>query len=467
MQVNVLSKEHDAGYPELMQQLHPFLWPVSTTRAQGHLVLGGCDTTELARELGTPLYVLDELTLETTARHFISALAAQYPGPSTIHYASKALLNTALAQLLTSWGMGLDCVSLGELAVARRAGASPEHVHLHGNAKPRRELEQALAWGVGRIIVDSLDELRVLAELTRNRAAQGQQRQRILLRLNPGINVHTHAHIQTGQLDSKFGLPIKTGMARAAVELALQSPGLELMGLHAHLGSQIDEYAPLALGVERLMAFAADSRAEFGWELRELSPGGGLGVPYREGDPAPDIEAYIQTLADTVTAQCTRHGFELPRLVLEPGRSLIARSVVALYEVVAVKPIPGIRTFIAVDGGMGDNIRPALYDARYSVIQADQVEADPVETATVVGRYCESGDVLLRDVALPATQPGALLAIPMAGAYTLSMASTYNLVPRPALVGVRDGRARVLQRRETFEDIMRRDMLLDELDGEK
>ncbi len=461
IQAYVLPKDRNARYAEPMQQLPSALWPTSATRTDGHLVLGGCDTTDLARKFGTPLYILDELSLETTAQRFVAALRSRYPGLSTVHYASKALLNTALAQLMTRWGLGLDCVSLGELAVARHAGAPLEHVHFHGNAKPRRELEQALMWGVGRIIVDSLDELRVLAEVTRSHVEQGLRRQRILLRLNPGIDVHTHVHIQTGQLDSKFGMPIATGMARAAVELALQSPGLELMGLHAHLGSQINEYTPLALGVERLMGFAADSRAEFGWELRELSPGGGLGVPYREGDPAPDIEDYVRTVADAVVTQSARHGFELPRLVLEPGRSLIARAVVALYEVVIVKTVPGIRTFIAVDGGMGDNIRPALYDARYSVIRADQTDAAPVETATVVGRYCESGDVLLRDVALPSIQPGALLAIPMAGAYTLSMASTYNLVPRPALMGVRDGQARVLQRRETFEDIVRRDSVLE------
>jgi diaminopimelate decarboxylase len=440
-----------------MQHLHSSLWPVTaTTTPDYRLSLGGCDTLALAREFGTPLYILDETTFHQAAIEFSSALQRAYPGASAVHYAGKALLNSGIAQLLTRWGIGLDCVSLGELAVARHAGVPLDHIHLHGNAKPRRELEQALAWGVGRIVVDSLDELRVLDQLTRERADQPPQA--IMLRINPGVDVHTHAHIQTGQLDSKFGLPIEAGMALQAVEYVLQCPGLELVGLHAHLGSQIAEMEPYALGIERLLGFAAELQTRYGWRLRELSPGGGLGVPYQDGDPVPEIAVYAQTLANTVVAGCERWSIALPKLVIEPGRSLIARAVVALYEVVAVKTIPGVRTFVAVDGGMGDNIRPALYEARYSVIRADQATAATTQCATVVGRYCESGDVLLRDVDLPPLEPGALLAIPMAGAYTLSMASNYNLVPRPPLILVRDGQAHMLQRRETVSDLILRDM---------
>lgn len=428
------------------------LWPDTAIPTHDHLSLGGCDVVALVREYGTPLYVLDHATLERTARRYCDALAS-YPGESSVHYAGKAMLNTAVAQLVGGFGLSLDCVSLGEVAVARHAGGNLGHVHLHGNAKPRRELAQALDWGVGRIVVDSLDELAMLDELTRHRATP----QPILLRLNPGIDVHTHAHIQTGQLDSKFGLPIGTGMAADAVQQALAAPGLDLVGLHAHLGSQITDMEPLGLGVARLLHFAATMRAEHGWQLGELSPGGGLAVPYRAGDPAPVIENYVRAVADTVVDGCERHDLPLPRLVLEPGRSLIARAVVALYEVVAVKRVAGVRTFVAVDGGMGDNLRPALYDARYTVVRADALKADPTETVTVVGRYCESGDVLLRDVPLPPLEPGALLAVPVAGAYTLSMASNYNMVPRPPLVMVRDGQATVLQRRETLDDLLRRD----------
>jgi diaminopimelate decarboxylase len=442
-----------------MQLQASYIWPITAgINSDGRLSLAGCDAVALAREFGTPLYLLDEATLQNAAASFVAALQQSYPGPSAVHYAGKALLNTGIAQLLTRWGLGLDCVSLGELAIARHAGAPLDHVHLHGNAKPRRELAQALDWGVGRIMVDSLDELRVLAELTRERPGRGLRPQPILLRVNPGVDVHTHAHIQTGQLDSKFGLPIATGMAREALELALAAPGLELLGLHAHLGSQIAEMQPLALGVERLLAFADELRAAYGWELRELSPGGGLGVPYRAGDPAPTIERYVQTLAQAVINGCESRRMPLPKLVIEPGRSLIARAVVALYEVLSLKTIPGVRSFVAVDGGMGDNIRPALYEACYSVARADLMDAAATERVTVVGRYCESGDVLLRDVELPPLEPGALLALPMAGAYTLSMASNYNLVPRPPLLLLRDGQAYPLQRRETVDDLLRRDL---------
>lgn len=446
-----------------MQTLDPLLWPDSARWGAAGLDIGGCAVTTLARTYGTPLYVLDQTTLAASAGRFRAALGRAYPGASSVHYAGKALLNVPLAGMIAAAGLGLDCVSLGEVAVARRAGFDPAQIHLHGNAKPRAELEQALAWGIGRIVVDSLDELRLLHELTRDRATP----QPILLRLNPGVAVQTHAHIQTGQLDSKFGLPIATGMAWEAAMLALASPGLRLVGVHAHLGSQLADLAPLAEAIARLVEFAAELRTRHGWTMTELSPGGGLAVPYRRGDPAPTIEAYAAALATAVTTACRHQGLPLPRLVIEPGRALIARAVVALYQVVAVKRIAGVRTFVAVDGGMGDNIRPALYDARYTALRADW-PGDPLasspaaagqEPVTIVGRYCESGDVLLRDVTLPPLEVGALIAVPMAGAYTLSMASTYNLVPRPPLLAVHEGAVTVLQRRETYADLMARDQL--------
>ncbi len=414
-------------------------------------MMGGCDIPALMERHGTPLYILDEATVRSTAARLHAALA-YYPAPATIHYASKALLNLAVAQLMVQSGLGLDCVSLGELAVARAAGADFAAVHLHGNAKPAHELRQALEWGVGCIIVDSLDELDVLGAL----AAERGGTQRVMLRVNPGVDVHTHAHIQTGQLDSKFGLPIATGMAETAVQRALALPGLQLVGLHMHLGSQITEMEPMERAIALLFAFSATLRERYGWIMTEWSPGGGLGVPYRAGDPELAIDAYVQLIAAAATRSAAQTGLPLPRMFLEPGRSLIARAVVALYTVMATKTIPDVRHFVAVDGGMGDNIRPALYEARYDVIRAD-CAASAEQIATVVGRYCESGDVLLRDVELPAIEPGALLAVPMCGAYTLSMASNYNLVGRPALVLVRDGQDYVIQRRETLDDIMCRD----------
>jgi diaminopimelate decarboxylase len=410
----------------------------------------------LAAEYGTPLYVLDEATVRATAATFVAALRSRYPHSGSVHYASKALLNTAVAQLIADCGLGLDCVSLGELATARRAGVDFAEVHLHGNAKPRAELQQALAWGTGRIMVDSLDELRMLRELTAGRAAP----QAILLRLNPGIDVHTHAHVQTGQLDSKFGLPIATGMAEQAVVAALDAPGLRLDGFHMHLGSQISAVEPIRRGIVAIFEFAAAMRTRYGWEMRELSPGGGLAVPYAPGDPDPSVEEYVGLLAAATLESARIAQIEPPRLIVEPGRALIARAVVALYSVLSVKDIPGVRRFVAVDGGMGDNIRPALYEARYHAIRPDQPNARASDRVTVVGRYCESGDVLLKDTHVPPLEPGALLALPMAGAYTLSMASNYNLVPRPALVLVREGSTYLIQRRETPDDLAARDVPL-------
>ncbi len=437
--------------------LSPTLWPDTAAKsATGSLLLAGCDVLSLAKRHGTPLYVLDEATVRAGAQTFSAALAQHYSSPSTVHYAGKALLSVAIAELMADCGIGLDCVSLGELAVARHAGVDLTKVHLHGNAKPPYELQQALAWGVGRIMVDSLDELRLLGALTAERSVP----QPVLLRLNPGIDVHTHAHIRTGQLDSKFGLPLATGMAAEAVRLALAMPGIRLAGFHMHLGSQIVALAPLQQAITAVFDFAATMRARYRWTMDEFSPGGGLGVAYTPDDPAPSIEEYVRRLASTTLRQAAATGMQPPKLVVEPGRSLIARAVVALYTVLATKSIPGVRHFVAVDGGMGDNIRPALYGARYHALRADQVAAEPTTLVTVAGRYCESGDILLSDILLPSVEPGSILALPMAGAYTLSMASNYNLVPRPALVLVRDTQDHVIQRRETLEDLMARDLRL-------
>ncbi|HSH82570.1 MAG TPA: alanine racemase, partial [Herpetosiphonaceae bacterium] len=271
------------------------LWPdTAATTAQGRLSIAGCDTAELVAKYGTPLYLLDEATLRATATTFTGALERHYPAPATVHYAGKALLNTAVAQLMARYGLGLDCVSIGELSVARHAGVDLAAVHLHGNAKPGRELATALEWGIGRVVVDSLDELETLGELARDR----REPQAVLLRLNPGIDVHTHAHVQTGQLDSKFGLPIATGMAEAAVRRALEMPGLRLAGLHMHLGSQIVELAPLRRAIHELFSFAAAMRDRLDWTLEEVSPGGGMGVAYRPGDPAPEVAEYVRLLAE-------------------------------------------------------------------------------------------------------------------------------------------------------------------------
>ena len=467
------------------------LWPITARAADdGELWLGGCAASTLAAEFGTPLYIFDEATLRTQARAYREALAQQYPGTAQAAYASKAYLCTAIAQLFAEEGLDLDVVSGGELYVALRAGFPPERIHFHGNNKSREELTEALAAGIGRIVVDNFHELAMLAELVAGeQPASGSQLPvssfelpvRVWLRLSPGVAAHTHAHIQTGHLDTKFGFPIATGDAERAVSLAMQTPGLELIGLHCHIGSQIYEPESLADAAAVLIAFAAEMRDRHGFTLRELSPGGGWGVPMTEDDPEAPVEPYIAALTAAIVDTCRARGLDLPHLVLEPGRSLVAPAAVALYTVGARKEIPGVRTYVAVDGGMADNIRPALYGAKYvarrianSKLQIDEgrmtndelritehgIRNTQPETITIAGKFCESGDILIRDIELPRLEAGDLLAIPMAGAYTLAMASNYNLARRPAVVLVKDGAARLIQRRETSADLVARDLPL-------
>lgn len=430
--------------------LAPHVWPATATVAGGRLFVGGCDVVALAEQFGTPLYLLDEATLRGAMRAYRQAFATAYSGPVRVHYAGKALLNTALAQIVAQEELGLDVVSATELLVAQRAGVPMAHVHLHGNAKSDAELERAVAWRVGAIVVDNLDELARLRAITEHRA----EPQGVLLRIAPAIEADTHAHIATGGEAAKFGLPLAT--LEEAVAQTIAAPGLRWLGLHAHIGSQLFALEQVVATIEVLVAQAARLRTQFGVTPVELSPGGGLGVPYTADQPPTDIPRYAQVVSAALQAACARHNLPLPRLTVEPGRSIVARAGVALYRVMGRKG----RRWLHIDGGMADNIRPALYGARYSAVlanRADEPACDPVDTG---GRYCESGDVLLREIALPPAQPGDLLAVATAGAYTLSMASNYNLVPRPALVLVGNGQARVIQRRETEEDVLARDVPL-------
>jgi diaminopimelate decarboxylase len=444
------------------------LWPVTARAADDDdLWLGGCSAAALAREFGTPLYVFDEEALRTQARTYQSALAGHYPGTAQAAYASKAFLCTAIAQLFAEEGLDLDVVSGGELYVALRAGFPPERIHFHGNNKSREELAEALAAGIGRIAIDNFHELALIATLgTGSRSTIHKSRVPIWLRLSPGVAAHTHAHIQTGHLDTKFGFPIATGDAARAVARAMQAPGLELVGLHCHIGSQIYEPEALAEAAAVLITFAAEMRDRHGFMLRELSPGGGWGVPMTEDDPAAPVAPYIAALAAAIVEACRARGLALPHLVLEPGRSLVAPAAVALYTVGARKEIPGVRTYVSVDGGMADNIRPALYGAKYTARRIGTryprsgIRSQETELVTIAGKFCESGDILIRDIALERPEAGDLLAIPMAGAYTLAMASNYNLSRRPAVVLVNDGAARLIQRRETYAELTARDLPL-------
>jgi diaminopimelate decarboxylase len=460
------------------------LWPLAARADEsGELWLGGCPVSALVAAHGTPLYVFDESTLRTRVRGYRDALRQLYPGTAQIAYASKAYLSIAIAQLFEEEGLDLDVVSGGELYVALQAGFPPARIHFHGNNKTPEELAQALAAGVGRMVVDNFHELGTLAGMASGRVDHPVH---IWLRLSPGIQPHTHSHIQTGQEDTKFGFSIANGDAERAASQALQTPGLSLMGLHCHIGSQIYEPEALADAAWRLVEFAATIRERCGVILAELSPGGGWGVPMVESDPPAPLLPYVAAVTGAVVSACRSAGFPRPHLVLEPGRSLVAAAGVAIYRVGARKEIPGVRTYVSVDGGMADNIRPALYGARYTALVMKQREAPqstpspraqprpsepdshaaqrtddrnrPTEVVTIAGKFCESGDILIQDIELPRANPGDLLAIPMAGAYTLSMASNYNLACRPAVVLARDGTARLIQRRETFADLLARDL---------
>jgi diaminopimelate decarboxylase len=439
------------------------VWPITASGDdRGHLTIGGVDAADLAETFGTPLYVIDEATFADAARRYREALARHYPGASAVHYAGKALLNTAIARLAIDNGLGLDVVSGGELYVAIRAGVPAERIHFHGNAKTRAELEDAVSVRVGNITIDNLDELAVLAAVTADRPSADHAGQSIALRLAPGVSANTHAHIQTGQRGSKFGLPLE--LLDVAVERIIAAPGLRLTGLHVHLGSQIVDAEPYAAAVGVLLGAAARLRDRYGLTIEKLSPGGGLGAAYLPDDAAPDIDGLVARVARTLVAGSIDRGLPLPTLVLEPGRSIIARAGVALYRVLGTKRIPDAAAgradrFVHVDGGMGDNIRPALYGARYMGVVANKMTDPAGAIVHVSGRYCESSDVLMRDVAMPeGVGPGDLVAVAAAGAYTLSMANNYNLTLRPAVVMVREGRARLVQRRESYADLVARDV---------
>ena len=427
----------------------------------GRLLLGGCRVDDLAQDYGTPLYVFDEETLRGACRAYRDALSVCYPGLGHVTYAAKAYLCQELANVVDQEGLGLDVASGGEMFVARAAGFPMARIHLHGNNKSQAELQQALDWGVGRLVVDNLPELERLGIL----AAEAGKRARIWLRINPGIGAHTHEYVRTGVLDSKFGLPLGTGEAETAILRAMADPGLELVGLHAHIGSQILQTEPFQATADALLAFASEMRVRHGFALREFSPGGGLGIRYTLADEAVSTDQYVAAISQAVVRSCQCHHLPLPGLILEPGRSVVGRAGVALYSVGVRKEIPGVRTYISVDGGMADNIRPALYGAEYAALAATRANDAPMETVSVAGRYCESGDVLIRDTRLPRLAPGDLLAIPAAGAYCLSMASNYNLTLRPAVVMVGDGQARVMQRRETYQDLLRGSRAADDPEG--
>ncbi|MCD6289267.1 MAG: diaminopimelate decarboxylase [Anaerolineae bacterium] len=431
-------------------RLHHVL-PITATGVDGRLYIGGCDLVALADRFGTPLYVYDVATMNDAVSRYEAALEAHYPGSWEITYAAKAFWCTAMAQWASTRGLGLDVVSGGELFIGTQAGFPPQRIHFHGNNKADAELAMALEVGVGRVVLDHEAEVDRLERLA---AARGEE-VTVWLRVAPGIDVHTHDYVVTGRADTKFGVPLAEDTAMRVARRILRSPHLRLVGLHAHLGSQLFEAMPVARAAQVLIDLAAALR-DLGFVLHELSPGGGWGVPYTpEMSPAP-VEPYVAAVSQATVVACQRHGMEIPRLVLEPGRSLVARAGVALYRVGGVKH-QSDRTFVLIDGGLADNPRPALYGAKYTAVVANRVGDPATEVVAVAGPYCESGDVLIQEISLPPVRPGDLLAVPVSGAYHLSMASNYNAARRPAALWLVDGDAHVIQERESLEDLIRRD----------
>jgi diaminopimelate decarboxylase len=435
--------------PELA--LFPFTTEVND---QGHLVIGGCDVVDLAEQFGTPLYLFDESTLRRRCREFKDEFCKYHPDTLVI-YASKAFLNRALALMFKEEGLGLDVVSGGELSIAHSVDFPLDKVYFHGNNKLPEELNLALDWGVGRIVADNFYELELLDKLAKERGIS----QGILLRLTPGVDPHTHKYTTTGTIESKFGFPLATEQAEEAVKQALSASNLNFLGFHFHLGSPVFEVQPYELAMELVLSFAREMGKKFGFGLREFDIGGGFAVPYTLESEAPTIADYARALTAKLDSLISGLGLSRPRLIVEPGRAIIGQAGVVLYEVGVIKEIPGIKKYACVDGGMSDNIRPALYGAKYEALVANKALVEEGETVTISGKLCESGDILIRDVNLASVHPGDIIAIPVCGAYSIPMSSNYNAMPRPAVIMIKEGRGRLIRRRETYQDLMSLDII--------
>jgi diaminopimelate decarboxylase len=406
--------------------------------------VGGCDLVELAREHGTPLYVYDEDTVRQRSKEYVAAMGAA----GTVLYSAKAFASPRFLRVVAEEGLGLDVVSAGELHLALRSGFPRERIHFLGNNKSAEDLDSAYRAGA-TLVIDGEHEFDLLS-----RAVPEGMRMPVMLRISPGVKPDTHDHISTGQLDSKFGFSIESGAARQAVERALHHPRLDLVGLHSHIGSQIFALGAYTDAMEIMLDLLVQLRDELGFEPAKLGAGGGLGIAYTRSDDPPTPRHFVATVLHSLVAGCERRGLKVPHLVVEPGRSIAGPAGMALYTVGSIKDIPGVRRYVAVDGGMGDNIRPKLYGARYEAYLASAPDRTPERKVTIAGKYCESTDILITDIEMPPLEPGDVIALPAAGAYCLAMASNYNGMPRPEVLMLRNGRAEMMRRRETLDDLL-------------
>ncbi len=417
-----------------------------------HYSFDGCDVVDLARRYGTPLYVMSERMIKERLKLIKRTIMDGGKGDLAV-YASKAFQTLDMIRTVAESGLGMDVVSGGELHAALAGGMDPALIYFHGNGKTDAELREAVVAGVGHIVVDSGDELEALERV----AAEAGKVQPILFRITPGVDSHTHAYVSTGSLDSKFGIPAAPEVRDALVLRAMEAPHIELLGFHCHIGSQLLSNESHLLTVTIMVDLIHHVREATGFLARELNLGGGFGVKYVQGDEPLPLNNFVEPVIDAVERRCQERGIERPRLVFEPGRWIVAEAGITVYTVVAVKEIPGIKTWAAVDGGMFENPRPALYDARYEAVVANKADQEPERAYSIAGKCCESGDVLIQSISLPALQAGDTLAMFTTGAYTHSMASNYNRNLRPALVLTDAGKHRLSVRRETYEDLLARE----------
>ncbi|PDZ09330.1 diaminopimelate decarboxylase [Bacillus pseudomycoides] len=431
-----------------------YLHGTSRINEQGHLEIGGCDTTQLAKQYGTPLYVYDEASIREKCRAFHRAF--QESGFSyQVAYASKAFLCMEMCRVAREENMSLDVVSGGELYTALQAGFPASRIHFHGNNKTEEEIVMALQADVGCFVVDNFFEMEILHGL----AQQYGKIVNILIRVTPGVEAHTHEYITTGQDDSKFGFGVSAGQAMQAIRIALEKSNYNVLGIHSHIGSQIFETAGFVRAVEVLHNFLEEIREQTGYVVTVLNVGGGFGIRYTEADTPLTLETYVHAVTDAVREQFTRNNYPLPEIWIEPGRSIVGDAGTTIYTVGAVKDIPGIRKYVSVDGGMTDNLRPALYGARYEAMLANRGKEEAEEVVSIAGKCCESGDMLIWDIELPQVATADLLAISCTGAYGYSMANNYNRIRRPAVVFAKGGASQIVVERETYENIIGNDRI--------
>lgn len=427
------------------------IFPINTfVNNKKNISIGGVDLEELANIYGTPLYVYDENTIVETIKDFQTSFQSEIPN-SVISYSTKAFSNPYLLRLLDENGMNIDVVTGGELAIAKHVKFPSQRINFHGNNKSPEELKDAIDYGLGHITIDSFNEIENLKKITDDLNIT----QDVMIRVSPSIDPHTHLLTTTGVLDSKFGFSIETGDAEKAIESLMSIDSLNLLGLHFHLGSPIFELEPYAEAIEYVYKFSAEMKNKYGLDIREFSPGGGFAIGYETDKKPLPISDYAKVIGDAVKKACDLNGFNVPKIILEPGRALVGRSGVSIYRIGSIKSIPGVRNYISVDGGMGDNIRPALYGSEYSVFSVTKIlEKDGLMKSTISGKFCESGDYLARDVEIPNPEIDDLLVLPASGAYNLAMASNYNMQVRPAVVMIKDGSHFLIRRRESYEDLL-------------